>query len=156
MEDVFQKVADLFKTLLQQYHTISCSCAHPRYRQIVGIDCANAGDSYSCHETEMLIDMSKPYFSIQPGPPGNEGNHHTWTCKKCNSADNVEWQDFSIHVSRRTMQVIELKVTLTGRAAIKPILLVLGLSGHSFPPRTEMMPVEYDVFEKYILETDIL
>ncbi len=152
MEDLFEKVSALFNQCFTKYYTTSCQCAFPRYHQIVGIDCVDTGDSFSCYETEMLIGLSKPYFNIKSGPPGYEGNHQEWTCKKCGSVYSVDWEDFSISVSRQTMEVTELKVPLTGKPGVKPIPLVLGLSGHSFPPQTEMVPVEYGEFERYMLE----
>ena len=152
MEDAFEKVSSLFKKCFEHYYATSCQCAFPRYHQIVGIDCVDTGDSYSCYETEMLIGMSKPYFNITPGPPGFEGNHQEWACKKCGSVYSVDWEDFSIHVSRQTMEVTDLKVELTGKPATKPIPLVLGLSGHSYPPQTEMIPATYEDLEKYLME----
>ena len=152
MEVLFEKVKSLFEQCFTRYYASSCQCAFPRYHQIMGIDCVDTGDSYSCYETEMLIGLSKPYFNIKPGPPGYEGNHQEWTCKKCGSVYSVDWEDFSIHVNRQTMKVTDLKVPLTGMQGIKPIPLVLGLSGHSFPPQTEMVPVGYEEFERYMME----
>jgi len=154
MEDGFEKVNALFKKCFEQYYTTGCQCNFPRYHQIVSIDCVDTSDSFSCHETEMLIFMSKQYFDVQLGPKGNEGNHQVWTCKKCGSSYTVDWEDFSIHVNRQTMKVSELKVPLTGKPGMKPIPLFLGLSGHSFPPQTEMVPVSYEDFEKYMLEKE--
>jgi hypothetical protein len=152
MEERFEKVSALFTRCFQHYYDTQCQCAFPRYHQIISIDCVETGDSFSCHETEMLIEMSKPYFDIQLGPKGYEGNHQVWTCKKCGSSYTNDWEDFSIAVSRRTMKAIETKVPLTGKPAVKPIPLFLGLSGHSFPPQTEMVPVSYEDFEAYMVE----
>jgi len=152
MEDHFEKVKSLFIKCFEQYYGTGCQCHFPRYHQIIGIDCVDTGDSFSCHETEMLIEMSKPYFDIQLGPKGYEGNHQVWTCKKCDSTYTNDWEDFSISVSRRTMKASETKVATTGKPGVKPIPLFLGLSGHSFPPQTEMLPVSYEDFEVYMLE----
>ena len=152
MEENFEKVNALFAKCFEHYYKKGCQCAFPRYHQIVSIDCVDTGDSYSCYETEMLIYLSKPYFEIQPGPPGFEGNHQVWTCKKCGSVYSLDWEDFSIHVNRQTLKVTQLKTTQTGKEGIKPIPLFLGLSGHSFPPQTEMAPVTYEEFENYMFE----
>lgn len=153
MDDRFEKVSALFAMCFEHYYTTQCQCAFPHYHQIINIDCVDTGDSFSCYETEMLIEMSKPYFDIQLGPKGYEGNHQVWTCKKCGSTYTNDWEDFSIAVNRRTMKAIETKVALTGKPAIKPIPLFLGLSGHSFPPQTEMAPASYEDFEVYMLES---
>lgn len=152
MEERFEKVKALFEACFQQYYVAHCQCAFPRYRQIISIDCVDTGNSFSCHETEMLIEISKPYFDIQPGPKGYENAHQQWTCKKCGSTYNNDWEDFSIHVSRRTMKATDLKITPIGKPTLKPIPLFLGLSGHSFPPQTEMVPVEFEQLEAYMLE----
>ena len=83
---------------------------------------------------------------------GHEGAHQVWTCKKCGSTYSYDWEDFSIHVSRVTMKATETKVAPIGKPAVKPIPLFLGLSGHSFPPQSEMVPVSYEDFEVYMLE----
>jgi hypothetical protein len=152
MEDGFEKVNALFAKCFEHYYATACQCHFPRYHQITSIDCVNTGDSFSCYETEMLIGLSKPYFDIQSGPKDYEGNHQVWTCKKCSSVYTVDWEDFSIHVNRQTMKVTDLKVPLTGKPGVKPIPLFLGLSGHSFPPQTEMVPASYEDFEAYMLE----
>lgn len=152
MEDDFEKVKSLFTKCFEKYYAKHCPCAFPRYHQITGIDCLRTGDSFSCYETEMLVEMSRPYFDIIPGPKGYEGAHQKWTCKKCGSAYSFDWEDFSIHVSRRVLTVEELKTNSIGKEALKPIPLVLGLSGHSFPPQTEMMPASFEDFEAYMLE----
>ena len=152
MEDQFAKVNALFTQCFELYYATGCQCCFPRYHQIVGIDCVDTGDSYSCYETEMLIELSKPYFDIQLGPKGYEGNHQVWTCKKCSSTYTNDWEDFSISVNRRTMKATSVNVTFTGKPATKPIPLFLGLTGHALPPRTEMAPASFEDFEKYMLE----
>ncbi|MBL0007581.1 MAG: hypothetical protein IPP25_10525 [Saprospiraceae bacterium] len=152
MEDRFEEVSALFTKCFEHYYATQCQCAFPRYHQIISIDCVDTGDSFSCYETEMLIEMSKPYFDIQKGPKGHEGAHQVWTCRKCGSTYSYDWEDFSIHVSRVTMKATETKVAPIGKPAVKPIPLFLGLSGHSFPPQTEMVPVSYEDFEVYMLE----
>lgn len=152
MEENFEKVSTLFTKCFEKYYASGCQCQFPRYQQIISIDCVDTGDSFSCYETEILIGMSEPYFEIQLGPKGFEGNHQVWTCKKCGSAYTNDWEDFSISVNRRTMKLIESKTTSVGKPAVKPIPLFLGLSGHSFPPQTEMVPVGFEDFERYMLE----
>jgi hypothetical protein len=152
MEDAFGKVNTLFSKCFEHYYASGCQCRFPRYHQIAGIDCVDTGDSFSCYETEMLIELSKPYFDIQPGPKGYEGAHQVWTCKTCASTYIYDWEDFSIHVNRGTLKANDVKVPFTGKPAVKPIPLFLGLSGHSFPPQTEMAPASYEDFEAYMLE----
>ncbi len=152
MEEGIEKIRTLFTRCFEYYYATQCQCAFPRYHQIASIDCVDTGDSYACYETEILIDMSKPYFDILPGPKGYEGSHQVWTCKKCGSGYTYDWEDFSIHVNRGTLKATDTKVAAVGKPAEKPVPLYLGLSGHSFPPQTEMVPVEYADFEKYMLE----
>lgn len=152
MDERFEKVNALFTRCFEQYYASGCQCCFPRYHQIVEIDCVDTSDSYSCYETEMLIELSKSYFNIQPGPKGYEGSHQVWTCKKCGSTYNNDWEDFSIHVNRRTMKANDVKVSLIGKPATKPIPLFLGLTGHAFPPQTEMTPASFEELEAYMLE----
>lgn len=152
MEDPFEKVKDLFRRCFDVYYKTSCQCAFPRYHQMTGIDCVDTGDAYSCYETEMLLYISEPYFIIDTSPHGQAGNTRIWTCKKCGSTYDLEWQDFSIQVNRQTMKVNTQKVPLTGKPGQKPIPLFLGLSGHSFPPATEITQASFEDIEKYMLE----
>lgn len=156
MEESFEKTQALFNLCFKNYYSAQCQCAFPRYHQIIGIDCVNTGDSFSCYETEMLIGMSKPYFDIEPGPKGYEGAHQKWTCRKCGSTYTYEWADFSIHVNRQTLKADEVTIPSAGKPAVKPIPLFLGLSGHSFPPQTEMVPASYEDFESYLLEHETM
>jgi hypothetical protein len=150
-ETAYNNVKQLFTTTLENYNVNTCQCAHPRYRQLLAIDCVDTGDSFSCYETELLIELSKPYFNW------SEDNVHisnTWSCKKCGSTYTYEWQDFSISVSRQTIKLESLKTAEVGKAALKPIPLYLGLSGHAFPPETEIKRAFYEELEKYIKEED--
>ena len=148
-EEAYEKVRQLFVKRLEEYQQVSCQCAFPRYRQILGIDCVDMTGSFSCYETEMLIELSKPYFNW------SNDNYHInpeWICKKCGSTYAYEWQDFSISVSRQTIKITNLNTTLLGRPTLKPVPLYLGLSGHAFPPETEVKRATYEELEAYINE----
>jgi hypothetical protein len=150
-ETAYNNVKQLFTTVLGNYQSTSCQCAYPRYRQLLAIDCVDTGDSFSCYETELLIELSKPYFHW------SEDNFHIsndWTCLKCGSTYAYEWQDFSISVNRQTIKLVSLKTNEIGKPALKPIPLYLGLSGHAFPPETEIKRAFYEEFENYIKEVD--
>jgi len=148
-ETAYNQVKQLFLTTLENYQSQACQCAYPRYRQLLAIDCVDTGSSFSCYETELLIELSKPYFNW------SKDNFHIsdqWTCLKCGSTYSYEWQDFSISVSRQTIKLVTLKTTEVGKPALKPIPLYLGLSGHAFPPESEIRQAFYPEFEDYIKE----
>ena len=147
-----QHLKNLFTTALEMYTSEFCQCAYPRYQQLIGIDCIASGDSFVCYETEMLIDLSRPYFDIDKSRLTDENTNETWKCKKCQSTYEYGWSDLSIHVERQKLKLTHLKTVSAGKGIEKPIPLYLGLHGHSYPPATEMTPVDFDVFEKYILE----
>ena len=117
--------------------------------QILAIDCVETGSSFSCYETELLIELSKPYFNWS-----NDNFHinDQWVCKKCGSTYSYEWQDFSISVNRQTIKLLNLNTKEIGKPVLKPIPLYLGLSGHAFPPETEIKRAFLQEFEDYILE----
>jgi hypothetical protein len=148
-ETAYKNVQQLFTTTLENYNAHACQCAYPRYRQILAIDCVDTGDSFSCYETEMLIELSKPYFHWSDN---NQTINNQWKCKKCGSTYSYEWQDFSISVNRQTIKLESLNTNVIGKLALKPIPLYLGLSGHAFPPATEIKQAYYPEFEDYILE----
>jgi RNA polymerase subunit RPABC4/transcription elongation factor Spt4 len=149
-ETAYHNVRDLFTKVLEGYHEHACQCAYPRYRQLMAIDCVDWGKSFSCYETELLIELSKPYFNWSAN---NLNPDNTWICKTCGSTYSYEWQDFSISVNRQTVKIVELKTKELGKQAMKPIPLFLGLSGHSFPPATEIRQAFYPEFEDYLKES---
>ena len=144
----------LYETVFEMYYTYSCQCAFPRYQQIVGIDCANSGNSFKCFDTELLIGFSKPFFHIVKSKLTDENINEKWICKKCGSTYEFGWQDFSIAVEREKLSLTELKVEQVGKPIMKPIPLYIGLMGHSYPPKSEMMSVDLAEFERYITEKD--
>ena len=148
-ETAYNNVKQLFTTTLENYTAHACQCAYPRYRQILAIDCVDTSSSFSCYETELLIELSKPYFNWSDN---NQTISHQWICKKCGSTYSYEWQDFSISVNRQTIKLMSLNTNVIGKPALKPIPLYLGLSGHAFPPATEIKQAYYPEFEDYILE----
>jgi len=81
-ETAYNNVRQLFTSTLENYNAHACQCAYPRYRQILAIDCVDTGDSFSCYETELLIELSKPYFHWSDN---NQTINNQWTCKKCGS-----------------------------------------------------------------------
>ncbi|MEP6645682.1 MAG: hypothetical protein ABJC12_01215 [Saprospiraceae bacterium] len=146
-ETTFNDIKHFFDFRLKAYNVISCQCAYPRYRQIIAIDCVDTSDSFSCYETELLISLSRPYFnwSSDGTTPDSE-----WSCKKCGSTYSYEWADFSISVERQTVKLLDLKTIGIGKPALKPIPLYLGLSGHSFPPQSEIRRGLRQEFEAYM------
>ncbi|HNX88872.1 MAG TPA: hypothetical protein PKH58_07300 [Paludibacteraceae bacterium] len=147
-----EKAKQAVKTALENYNEISCQCAYPRFQQLIGIDCAKTRDSFKCLDTDLLISISKEYFDISDSTLTDENTNAKWICKKCGSTYEYGWSDFSIYVERQKLELVDLKVELTGKATRKPIPLYLGLIGHSHPSKAEMTSVEFDDFEKYILE----
>lgn len=150
--DDYAKARDLFNACMDMYHAGHCPCYYPRYHQLAGIDCVATGDSFKCYDTELLIEISKPYFTIENLNPGGGSANERWTCRKCGSVYHYNWSDFSIYVERQTLQLSDLKVKPTGKPALKPIPLFLGLSGHSYPPQTEMIPADFEAFKSYMME----
>ena len=147
-----EKAKQAVKTALENYNEISCQCAYPRFQQLIGIDCAKTRDSFKCLDTDLLISISKEYFDISDSTLTDEKTKAKWICKKCGSTYEYGWSDFSIYVERQKLELVDLKVELTGKATRKPIPLYLGLIGHSHTSKAEMTSVEFDDFEKYILE----
>lgn len=147
-----EQVKNLFTSSLTIYNSESCQCVYPRFQQIIGIDCVSTGDSFKCYETELLIDLAKPYFDIEKSELSDENTNEKWTCKKCGSTYEYGWSDFSISVERQKLKLNTLIVDTKGKPATKPIPLFLGLIGHSYPPRTEVTKVDFADFENYMTE----
>ena len=147
-----EQVKNLFATTLNNYNSENCHCAYPRFQQIIGIDCSKIGKSFKCHDTDLLIDMSKVYFDISSSDLSNEVTNEKWICKKCGSIYEYGWSDFSIHVERQKLKLTNLRTQLIGKPPIKPVPLYLGVSGHSYPPRSEITSVTFEEFEKYMSE----
>ncbi|MFN8303684.1 MAG: hypothetical protein U0U46_14430 [Saprospiraceae bacterium] len=143
LKEALQKVIDGFLAE-------ACPCAFPRFRQIAGIDCTDTGDSYCCHDTELLIYMVKPLFDVEPLGPAGEAANEKWVCKTCGSTYHWGWSDFSIHVNRQTLKISDLRAVQIGKEALKPVPLFLGLSGHSYPSRTEMQPATLEEMITYL------
>ena len=148
-EEAYEKVHQLFTKRLEEYQQSACQCAYPRYSQILAIDCVDTSDSFSCYETELLIELSKPYFNWSDD---NQQINSQWICKKCGSAYAYEWQDFSIQVNRQVLKQISFNTPFVGKNAERPIPLFLGLSGHAFPPETEIRRASFEEFENYFME----
>ena len=147
-----QKVKDFFTQILEFYNDQSCQCAYPRFQQIIGIDCTNTGNSFRCNDTELLISLSAKYFNVENSELTDECKNERWICKKCGSAYEYGWSDFSIYVERQKLQLIDLKVQPNGKPVVKPIPLYLGLVGHSYPPKSEVRSVDFTEFRNYMTE----
>ncbi len=146
------KVKQLFLKTLDFYNSKHCQCAYPRFQQIIRINCADTGNSFKCYDTDLLIDLSKPYFYTEKSELSDEITNEKWTCKKCSSTYEYGWSDFSIYVERQKLKLVDLKTNQTGKQTEIPIPLFLGLMGHSYPSEKEIRSVEYGYFEKYITE----
>jgi hypothetical protein len=134
------------------YHAAACPCAFPRFRQIVAIDCVDYRKSFYASETEGLISCAYKHFTVSPFAGGAEVNNDLWTCNTCGSTYHFGWSDFSIHVNRTFLKVIDLKVKDLGAAPSLPIPLHVGLFGHTFPDQTQIVPVDFETFSNYIRE----
>jgi hypothetical protein len=148
----FEHVKNLFTQSLGIYNRENCQCSYPRFQQIIGIDCSDTGNSFKCHDTDLLISMSNVYFDISNSDLTDENTNEKWICKKCGSTYEYGWSDFSIYVERQKLKLIDLNTELIGLATTKPIPLYLGLAGHSYPSREEITSVSFDEFEKYMTE----
>lgn len=148
----YRKVHDLLNIALEKYNEENCQCAHPRFQQLIGIDCSKTKDSLKCWETEIMISSSKKYFDILESNLKDENTNEKWICKKCKSVYEYGWSDFSIYIERQKLNLVDLKTELIGQKIKKPIPLFLGLIGHSYPNKNEIQPTEFEVFEKYITE----
>jgi len=142
----------MFKSVLEMYYSTACQCAYPRFQQIIGIDMSGTRHSFKCFDTELLIDASKIYFDIEKSKFSDENINKKWICKICGSTYEYGWSDFSIHVERQKLKLTELKVVEIGKPALKPIPIYLGLKGHSYPSQTEIIGVDFEEFEKYMMD----
>lgn len=148
----FEKAKNLFIACLNYYNTEACQCAYPRFQQIIGIDSTKSGDSFKSQDTDLLIALSTKYFDIQKSDRTDECKNDKWVCKKCGSVYEYGWSDFSIYVERQKLELTDLKVSVKGQPAVKPIPLYLGLMGHSYPSRSEIIPATFEEFENYMTE----
>jgi len=96
--------------------------------------------------------MAKDYFDITQSSLKGEATNEKWICKEWGSTYAYGWSDFSIYVERQKLKLAGLKTALIGLPTIKPIPLYLGLAGHSYPSRGEIISVSFDEFKKYITE----
>lgn len=151
-----KKLENLYENVISNYYKKSCQCAFPRWKQIVGIDCCESNDSYRSFDTDLLINMSKPYFNIFPSVLSNERSNEKWVCKKCSSSFEYGWSDFSISVDRQKLTLVNSNVKEIGKKVVKPIPLFLGLWGHSYPSKTEITPVSFIKFKRYMLESNLI
>ncbi len=136
--------------VLVDFNNQSCQCAFPRFRQIVSINCVDYHKSFYCSETEGFIDRARNYFTITKTETGPEAYNEVWCCNKCGSLYDFGWSDFSIHVSRAFLKNTELKTTDIGAEPQLPIPLYVGIFGHTFPGKDQLIPVDFDTFKKYI------
>ncbi len=131
---------------LRYYDTVACPCAFPRFRQYAEIDCVDYGGSFYFSETEGFIQLSADRFDTDPGNPSLR------TCKKCGSTYSFDWQDFSIHVSRSTLRLLELKRDEIGAPALQPIPFYFGPVGHRNPDKSLFQYYALEDFTTYLRE----
>jgi hypothetical protein len=128
------------------YNSIACPCAFPRFRQYVGIDCIDYRGSFYFSETEGLIAVTAEQYTPDPA------NGMQVICRTCGSVYYKEWQDFSIHISRTTMKIVELKAEQVGADPITPIPFNYGPVGHKNPEKRLFQYMELDAFVNYLKE----
>jgi hypothetical protein len=131
---------------IRYYNEVACPCAFPRFRQYVAIDCVDYGGSFYFSETEGFITLSAEHFDTDPS------NRAHRICKKCKSVYLYDWQDFSIHVNRQCMKMVELNVQESGAPALDPIPFHFGPVGHKNPERSLFRHVELEEFSAYTRE----
>ena len=148
----FEQVKTLFTASLALYNTDGCACAYPRYQQLIGIDCRDYGSLFRCYDTELLIGMSRAYFIVEKSDRTDENTNEKWICKHCGSVYEYGWSDFSIYVERQKLELVSLSISPKGKPAIDPTPLFLGLIGHSYPSQSDIAPVDFETFEKYMTE----
>jgi hypothetical protein len=98
----------------------------------------------------VLITNARNYFTITKTGTGSEAYNESWCCNKCGSLYDYGWADFSIHVSRAFLKIKELKTTDIGAEPQLPIPLFVGIFGHTFPGKDQLIPVDFEAFKKYI------
>jgi len=149
------KLWNLIEETLVYYNTVACQCAFPRFRQYVGIDCSDTGDSYYVSETETFISCSKKYFNIEQLTPirGGENSIAIYTCKKCSTTFEFGWSDFSIHVDRSYLTLKDKKVDDIGADIQTQIPVLLGPFGHSYPVNA-FDKVDLETLKEYMLEVN--
>ena len=146
------KLWKFIEETLEFYNIQSCQCAFPRFRQVVSIDCTDTSKSFYCSETEGFISHAKTYFTVSKTETGAEAYNELWRCNKRGSLSDYGWSDFSIHVNRAFLKIKELKTSNIGAAPQLPIPLFIGIFGHSFPGKDQLIPVDFDTFKAYITE----
>ena len=144
-QTAYARVQALMDECLNMYSAAHCPCHYPRFHQLAGIDCVDTGNSFKCYETDILVGLAKSHFSAD-----DDGN--LWTCPKCGSIYDYDWSDFSVYVERQRIKVKDLKARQTGKAAVTPIPLYLGLTGHSFPSTSLFRQASYKELSDYVLE----
>jgi len=149
----YNKASELIDKAIEFYfYENSCACQYPRFLQIAGINCSDYSETFKSLETSLLLNKVKKYYNVELLENGKECFNEKWTCKKCNSVYYFGWSDFSIAIEREFLKPIDLKVTKRGLIALKPIPLYAGLYGYSYPSSNEIECVDFESFEKYILE----
>ena len=128
------------------YNSLTCPCAFPRFRQYAEIDCIDYHGNFYFSETEGFIAITAEQY------PADPANGMQVICNKCGSVYYKEWQDFSIHVSRTTMKIVELKAEQVGADPIKPIPFNFGPVGHKNPERSLFQHMELEPFVAYLKE----
>jgi uncharacterized delta-60 repeat protein len=115
----YNRTSELLEKVAEKYYQgDSCACQHPRFIQIVGINCVDFRKSFKAWETTLLISKVKKNFEIETLEKGTENSNEKWTCKKCKSEFNFGWSDFSIAVEREVLLPIDIKTNENGKKDI--------------------------------------
>lgn len=145
-------VTQIYKKAIINYTNKGCFCAFPRFQQIIGIDCTSTHNSFKCFDTEILMGLIKEHFDIENSEQNDECTNKKWTCKNCKSTYEYGWSDFSIHIDRQKLKLVELKTISQGKPTENPIPIFVGLIGHSYPDYSVIKSVDEETFRKYICE----
>lgn len=142
----------MLEEILQFYYADGCACQYPRFHQYVKMDCTDTGKSFYMSETEGFIELARPYFTIQEIAAASENYRSEYTCNTCGSVYICGWSDFSIHVSRTYLKIVDKKAEDRGAGAVVPMPFYVGLFGHALPPREDFVKVDAETLKKYLLE----
>ena len=153
-QESYLQVEKLIDEVIEMYYKDGCACEHPRFLQMVSIDCVDYKQAFVCWETELMIGRASESFSIKKMEPTKSEYLEKWTCNHCGSEYVLSWSEFSVAVDRKVLKAKSLKKPFSGKEALIPIPLHAGLYGHGYPSQSEIRGVDYQTLRNYLLEDD--